>query len=313
MNLKDLDDAELIARLESLVRQEREDTASVIEHLSELDDRDEVKRRGYSSLHDYCVRGLGYSEPSAYHRIRVARAIKKKPELLGLIRGGELHLEAVVLLHPHLDSEAADRLVQQARGKTKREVEELVAPLSPEPEIRDEIKPISVPPPAPVEEGMPLFEPSKPLAAAEASPAENREFSKVTFMAGPDFLNLLGRVKGLLWHKYPDGSLEDVLAEALRVLLATKDPGGRSVGASTTESDGRWIPKWIKSEVWRRDKGRCAYVGAGGQCESRSGLEFDHIRPWAHGGSSNDPANIRLLCRAHNQLAARDAGLVRPT
>jgi hypothetical protein len=34
-------------------------------------------------------------------------------------------------------------------------------------------------------------------------------------------------------------------------------------------------------------------------------LEFDHVRPWALGGSSGDAANVRLLCRVHNRLEAR--------
>ena len=35
-------------------------------------------------------------------------------------------------------------------------------------------------------------------------------------------------------------------------------------------------------------------------------LEFDHIIPWAQGGLSDDPDNIRLLCRTHNQWTARE-------
>jgi len=34
-------------------------------------------------------------------------------------------------------------------------------------------------------------------------------------------------------------------------------------------------------------------------------LEYDHIRPLSLGGRSDDPANVRLLCRAHNALEAR--------
>ncbi|MDE2143013.1 MAG: HNH endonuclease [Elusimicrobia bacterium] len=34
-------------------------------------------------------------------------------------------------------------------------------------------------------------------------------------------------------------------------------------------------------------------------------MEFDHVTPRASGGPSDDPANLRLLCRAHNDLEAR--------
>ncbi|MEI8191769.1 MAG: hypothetical protein WCI75_18805 [candidate division NC10 bacterium] len=43
----------------------------------------------------------------------------------------------------------------------------------------------------------------------------------------------------------------------------------------------------------------------GTRCPERGRLEFYHIRPCAMGGPSDDPANIRLLCRTHNQMFAR--------
>ncbi|MDD5303690.1 MAG: HNH endonuclease signature motif containing protein [Elusimicrobia bacterium] len=39
-------------------------------------------------------------------------------------------------------------------------------------------------------------------------------------------------------------------------------------------------------------------------CGARAGLEFDHVRPWALGGSG-ETGNIRLLCRTRNNLEAR--------
>ena len=71
-------------------------------------------------------------------------------------------------------------------------------------------------------------------------------------------------------------------------------------------SPRRRIPHWVRDAVWARDAGRCTFIGPDGhRCPERGGLEFDHIIPWALGGTSNDPDNIRLLCRAHNQLSAR--------
>ena len=54
------------------------------------------------------------------------------------------------------------------------------------------------------------------------------------------------------------------------------------------------IPSHVRIEVWRRDTGRCV------RCGSRDRLEFDHIIPFAHGGSST-ARNIELLCEACNR------------
>jgi 5-methylcytosine-specific restriction endonuclease McrA len=60
----------------------------------------------------------------------------------------------------------------------------------------------------------------------------------------------------------------------------------------------------VRRAVWRRDQYQCAFRSdEGRRCEARSGLEIDHIQPVARGGGSTVD-NLRLLCRAHNQLAA---------
>ena len=45
---------------------------------------------------------------------------------------------------------------------------------------------------------------------------------------------------------------------------------------------------------------------SGGVCGSTWRLEYDHVLPRARGGTST-AANVRLLCRVDNDLAARHA------
>jgi 5-methylcytosine-specific restriction endonuclease McrA len=66
------------------------------------------------------------------------------------------------------------------------------------------------------------------------------------------------------------------------------------------------IPADVRREVWARDDGRCTWLGRDGRrCGSRWKLEIDHVQPDALGGTF-DPGNLRLLCRAHNLLHARN-------
>jgi hypothetical protein len=87
-----------------------------------------------------------------------------------------------------------------------------------------------------------------------------------------------------------------------RKFAATPKPRGSAAPAET-----RRIPAHVRRAVRKRDAGRCTFVSdSGHRCESRKFLEFDHIVPVAKGGPST-VANVRLRCRAHNQLAAERA------
>jgi 5-methylcytosine-specific restriction endonuclease McrA len=61
----------------------------------------------------------------------------------------------------------------------------------------------------------------------------------------------------------------------------------------------RHIPAAVKRAVWRRDAGRCAFVGDAGRCTETGCLEYHHVVPFAEGGTAV-VSNIELRCRAHN-------------
>lgn len=147
---------------------------------------------------------------------------------------------------------------------------------------------------------------------------------RFAFTGSKEFLGKVDRLKQLLWHKCPSGRLEDIFEEVVDFYLQRRDPEmWRRPAARRPIMTGRLngrrrIPQWVKDLVWKRDDGRCAYVSTEGKrCGERGGIECDHVQPWALGGKSDDPGNIRLLCRTHNQLTARqvfgDRRIHRPT
>lgn len=293
--LRPLEDDVLLARLKALVKAERESTADVVEHLAEVDRRDVVIDKGYPSLFQYCCLELGYSEQAAFSRIRAARASLEIPEIVSKLRAGVLHLDAVLRLSPVLTAENSASVLKKASGASKTEVLKIVAELSPaEARKPDVIRPLAKLPPA--TNGPELF------AQAVLPPPKRIRFE---FEADDELVLLVDRLRGLLRHKHPEGRLEQIFKEAAKLLLEELQPKAKRPPRGSA-LPGRYIPTAVRSAVWDRDGGRCTFTAPDGRrCESRDALEYDHVTPYALGGASNDPANIRLLCRPHNQRLAR--------
>jgi len=85
-----------------------------------------------------------------------------------------------------------------------------------------------------------------------------------------------------------------VLAAAMRRGRRVEQAIALTAQAGVLDSGRSPIPEDIRTEVWRRDSGRCV------KCGSQRNLEFDHVIPVALGGSST-ARNIQLLCEACNR------------
>jgi len=339
---RQLDDESLRRDLRFLAQREHHSLGTLLIHLAEYDRRRLSEEEGYQSTYSYCVKCLGYDESGAYRRIQAARVCKRYPHILDFIISGELSLSSLLLLSPVLTDSNQETLVSQARGKSKRELESHLAELEPRPATPDAWHPM---PAAPIW-GTTLIPIANQLAATEASPAGDPvglmpvpspggewqavmplslERVRVGFDAAVALMRLIDRAKQVLRHKYPEGRLEDVLREALEILLERKDPN-KTLALKEDEKGGdiapeprflaawrggRYIPARVKRAVWQRDDGRCTWrLDDGRWCGSRDALEFDHFRPFAKGGRSDDPRNVRLLCRMHNRMAARSTGML---
>lgn len=327
MDLSILTDDALFGRVEALARTERFTLTDLLVHLGELDARPACKTKGYSSTFAYLTRDLGYSESDAMRRVRTARAARKYPSILRLLAKGDLNLVGVAMIEPLLTPANHEGLIRKACRRSTREIERLVAELSPgAAEPRDRIRALPAPlpapqpepiepapPPAPAALDAPVFpdatvQPAESANAAVelAAPAPSRRFV-FTFCANEDVNGWYEEARDLLRHRFPAGAMEDIIGYALKRLVEAEREArtAKRPPKPAGESATRRILKWVEDAVWRRDGGRCAYLGPDGiRCGETAWLELDHVVPWARGGRSDDPDNIRLLCRAHNQAEA---------
>src|SRR5687768_16356506 len=144
----DLSDRDLLAEVERAVSCERRATARVIALLMEVDSRKLYAGQGYASLFTYCVQVLHLSEHAVYLRIEAARVAHRFPAVLEKLSSGSLHLTAVSLLGPHLTAENHVELLDEATHKSKREVEQLIAHLRPQPDVPATVRKLPSPRPA---------------------------------------------------------------------------------------------------------------------------------------------------------------------
>jgi hypothetical protein len=110
-----------------------------------------------------------------------------------------------------------------------------------------------------------------------------------------------------IWANNGDFQLVDAWQESdgqrqvfkFKLVVVEQNSYAQGAGFSDNIPRTRIIPSAIKQEVWVRDGGKCRI------CDANDELHFDHIIPYAKGGSSQLAANVQLLCARHN-LGKRD-------
>ncbi len=122
-----------------------------------------------------------------------------------------------------------------------------------------------------------------------------------------EFLNIIldDELKDLIAKAKVKASEHDavkVLKRALREFTREVKPRQSQVQKHT-----RYVSAKFRRELTQESGHQCTFKSASGvRCNQTAYLQIDHVRPWAMGGSSHEKENLRVLCRAHNQLLARE-------
>jgi 5-methylcytosine-specific restriction endonuclease McrA len=315
MQQTSLSDEELVSRIASLCLEGRRLVARLIVHLIEVEDRALDKKSACSSMWDFCTERLKMSEGEASRRLNAARLVRRFPSVLGRIERGEVHLSALRQLRPYLDEENVDATLDDAKGKTRIQLDEMIARRFPRPNAPTVEIPVATSVTMATAGGAPPPPPPPPrLMSALACPARIEPLSATGVlvqmtMTAEGYADLK-RAKELLGHCIPDGDTVKVIERALRTLVEDLERARRAK-TSRPQASGRpskpgHIAAATRREVFARDGERCTYVDSEGRrCECRTRVELDHIQPRALGGG-DDASNLRARCRAHNLHAAEE-------
>ena len=316
--LESLTTEELDHSIERLVRAEKRNVALVIAHIAEMSRRKGHLERGYKNLFEYCTRRLKLSEGSVARRLQVANVSRRFPQLLIALVENQISLTVAGLLAPHLQGENAERLLSDCAGMTKREAEEYFVALRPKPVYAPSIRkapPLTASP-----------QPSRPQAATprpvpRVSPSilelARPEVFNFRFAADREFKEKFERLAEVLGVENPLQHMAEIMDRAMDIALDKKDLKRKRARRLLRKSRGsdkscpgkipaksRYIPSAVREHVHDRAGHRCEYRGPDGtRCRARTGLQIEHLRPYALEGSHHE-RNLRLHCGPHNRLTA---------
>jgi hypothetical protein len=242
-----LSDSDLLARIVALAGKEREASVELVAHLAVLDVRPSLfASQGCGSLFNYCTEMLRLSEDPACNRIEAARACRSFPAILDHLTSGALSLTSVRLLRRHLTPENHEAVLARACGRSRREIEALVAELAPRPDLPPSVRKLPTVRAAPAPRPMPTTPlPATPVEAAIVAPPEppptftpppftpppvvpsrrpiiettSPERYRVQFTIGKESHEKLRRVQALLRREVPNGDPGAIFDRALTLLL----------------------------------------------------------------------------------------------
>ena len=286
-----LSDRELLRETRNLVRHERHLQGAVIDHLAEIEARGLYLQRGFSSLFDYAVRELGYSDAAAARRIGALRLCADQPDAREGLRDGSLTLSAAAELQWAFDR-------QRRRGSISG-----TAAIAPAGTPAPDSAPAVPLPPAEPEPPLVLDAVGRQKLVEEAAGKSARQVRRMLADLDPELARPADRVRPLGDGRYElkatiDAECQQGL-EQLRGLLSHVDPRmtmGQLVGRVVQEALDRHDPsrpprraRGGKSTRGREGKRPANSDAGAGAREQRSSGEARRTSGGHRGGAEDRP------------------------
>jgi hypothetical protein len=267
--LKDRSNQELLDGAKHLVGRQRTVTAHLIAHLAEIDARGLHLVESFPTLTKYCMGALGLSEDEAYRRAYAAELARKYPVILDLLLCGSIHLTALRTIGPCLTAKNHNQVLEASRGKSKTELEHLVAMVRPKPDVPTVLRKLPDPGPDPAQPDQSLFTDQSlnaethpeevgvtagqememaPVRGASSSqkpvlaPLSPRRY-KLQLTIDDEFYDALTELKDLLRHQVPNGDLMRIIKDSVleRRDRVKRERLGQTKRPRKTREQGSWI------------------------------------------------------------------------
>lgn len=303
MNFKNISNQMLLETIQKLVLEERKLNLDILHHLKEIELRKLHLELGFSSLFEYTVQKLGYSEDAAYRRISAMRLIKSLPQIEEKIASGSISLTSACKIQSFFRQEEKQskneqitpklstpdqklNWIESLQNKSTREVEKEILKLNP----------VAIP-----------HEKVRTLSECK---------TEIKIVIDEELKTQLDQLKYLISHQNSNMTYQELLKYLVKMGLdklspirkVTKSPCAPKVEtqAPLKKKISRYIPSTIKHEVYLRDQGCCSFRNqqTHQKCKSKYLLQYDHIQPMAFGGETT-ANNLRLLCANHHNLVTK--------
>jgi len=229
-----------------LRKKENQISAEILEKLQQMENSRSYLDLGYSSLFDYLVRGLNYSQSRAYERQSCLRLTKEIPELKEKIDQGKLSYTTLSVAFKTLKKKPTiekKQILKSLENKSTREVKKLLA------------------------------EPAKPI---QIKRTVYQEKVHLRLELSHELNEKLERLKALKSHQ---GDLEMLFEKLIDQELKKY----KSTDFKKTQSKNpRFTSRRLKNHKLQNAGYQCEYPG----CEESHLLQLDHIIPVRAGGKA---------------------------
>ena len=280
-SLSGLPDQVLLVHTRSLVLHEQALQLAVLDHLREIYARHLHLRLGFSSLFDYAVRELGYSEGAAWRRIKAMRLCSETAGTRERLQDGSLSLSAAAQVQNTFDLLQRTATAAADPGSAPAAAELLPGATGPTPEAGAS--------------GAGAAAPARPVPAldaaqrqelvAQASGKSTREVKQLLAGVAPELARPADRMRAL-----GDGRWELKVAidsacqrgiEQLRALLSHVDPH---------LTLGQLVERLVQDGLQRYDPGRPPRGRRGGRREASAGQAPEPKEQQEPAGGAASPA-----------------------